>query len=376
MPGSPDTLLVASAGWPSTPAAGAVLTLPIEAASGEVGAVSSEIAVTGPSYLAFAPDRRHVYAACRFSPDDGVDRSRLGELAAICVGPEAELALVNRAPSAGHSPCHLTVDSGACHVLVADYQDGLIAVHPVDKQGAVGTSSSVAVRQGSGRDAVRQRSPHAHMVREHAPGGQILVTDLGTDEIAAYGLDHRSGELSPVIRSTRVGSGSGPRHFVIPRPDLLLVATELRGGVTTVVFDAASDSLRARDFFACTEHDDAAPSAIVLSPDARHVYVGNRGPDTIGVLCIEASGLRLIDEVPCGGQPRDLAFAGERLYVANQESDTLAVLPYDPATGGLGAPLPTRVKAIMMSCLYVSGELIPLEKRSVPESRQHTMHKV
>jgi 6-phosphogluconolactonase len=339
VPGSPDTLLVASAGWPSTSSAGAVLTLPIEATNGEVGAVSGEIAVAGPSYLAFAPDRRHVYAACRFPPDDGVNRSKLGELAAISLGPEAELGLVNRTPSAGHSPCHLTVDSGGCHVLVADYQDGLITVHPTGEQGAAGEYSSVTVRRGSGRDAVRQRSPHVHMVREHSPGGQILVTDLGTDEIAAYVLDHQSGELSPVMRSARVGPGSGPRHFAMLWPDLLLVATELRGGVTTVVLDPASGSLRARDVFACTEHDDAAPSAIVLSPDARHVYVGNRGPDTIGVLRIEATGLRLIDEVPSGGQPRDLAFAGERLYVANQESDTLAVLPYDPTTGGLGAPL-------------------------------------
>lgn len=339
MPGSPDTLLVASADWPSAAPVGAVLTLPIEAASGEVGAVSGEIAVPGPSYLAFAPDRRHVYAACRFPPDGGVDRSEPGELAAISVGPEAELALVNRIPSAGHSPCHLTVDSSGCHVLVADYQDGLITVHPIGERGTVRECSSVTVRRGFGRDAVRQRSPHVHMVREHSPGGQVLVTDLGTDEIAAYDLDHQSGELRPAMHSAPTGPGSGPRHFATPRPDLLLVATELRGGVTSVVFDPVSGSLEARDVFACSEHDDAAPSAIVLSPDARHVYVGNRGPDTIGVLRIEASGLRLIDEVPCGGQPRDLAFAGERLYVANQESGTLAVLPCDSATGDLSAPL-------------------------------------
>jgi 6-phosphogluconolactonase (cycloisomerase 2 family) len=259
-------------------------------------------------------------------------------VAAIVIGPDAHLTVTGRAPTAGHSPCHLTVDAAGCHVLVADYQDGLIDVHPVDRVGGVGDTCSVAVRGGSGPDA-RQQSPHAHMVREHAPDGRFLVADLGTDEIAAYDLDHASGQLSTVVQSTRLEPGSGPRHFVACGPDLLFVATELRAGVVTLALDPGSASFQVRAVVSSTRHDLAAPSAIVLSPDGRHLYVGNRGPDTIGVLRIEVSGLRLVDEVPCNGQPRDLTFLGDRLYVANQESGTIAVLRYDAETGGLDGPI-------------------------------------
>ncbi len=340
--GSPEILLVASAGWPTgsgTPD-GAVLALTLDA-DGHIGPVEAAVPAVGCSYLNAGPNGGRVYASCRWPQDPNavdVERTHPGEVVGIEVGPGALLTVVNRQPTAGRSPCHLSVDANGCHLLVADYQDGLIDVHPLDESGAIGETCAVVPRSGCGPDSDRQQSSHVHMVHEHTQGGWILATDLGTDEVAAYAMDHRTGSLSPVTPTARVVPGSGPRHYVALRPDMLLVATELRAGVTVVKVDPRSGGMHAGAVFSTSRNDNAAPSAIALAPDRRHLYVGNRGADTIGVLRIGDGRLMLIDEIPCAGQPRDFGFVGNHLYVANQESDTLAVLPYDARSGRLGAP--------------------------------------
>ncbi|MCU1527058.1 MAG: hypothetical protein JWP75_821, partial [Frondihabitans sp.] len=71
-------------------------------------------------------------------------------------------------------------------------------------------------------------------------------------------------------------------------------------------------------------------------------YAAVRGRDTIAVLAVAAGAddrLALVAEVPCGGRwPRHFAITGTELYVANQLSDTVSILPLDPATGIPGAP--------------------------------------
>jgi 6-phosphogluconolactonase len=56
---------------------------------------------------------------------------------------------------------------------------------------------------------------------------------------------------------------------------------------------------------------DNYPSAVLVSPDGRFVYVANRFHDSVAVLATEPS-LRLVATYPCGGEfPRDMALATE-----------------------------------------------------------------
>ncbi|HEY0032910.1 MAG TPA: beta-propeller fold lactonase family protein, partial [Devosia sp.] len=90
-------------------------------------------------------------------------------------------------------------------------------------------------------------------------------------------------------------------------------------------------------------------SAIEIAAGGKHLYVGNRGHDSIGGFAIDqATGIaRLIGTTPCGGRvPRDFAFdpTGQILVVANQESDLLSIFRYQGDTGALlpiGAPIPS-----------------------------------
>lgn len=341
VPGLPDGLVIAATGWPATAAGatpGAVLTCDLDDADGAPGEIRSIVPVVAPSFLAFGPDGRHVYAASRWpagGPDRGASRPRQGQIAAIAISADGCLEPLGSVETGGTSPCHLSVDQRGCHVLVADYAGGSVTVHPRRPDGTLGAPSDIVRRHGSGPDPVRQSGPHAHMVREVARTRRVLVSDLGTDELAVYALDHGAGTLSEQRHSTvHAAAGSGPRHFVIAASGTVLLATELRAGVEVFAPDPRSGDLERLGRFPSTGSSvPAAPSGLALSRDGRHLYVGNRGPNTIGVLRVTTAGLRLVGEVGCAGEPRDLTLAGDVLYVANQESDTLAVLRRNESTG-------------------------------------------
>jgi len=64
----------------------------------------------------------------------------------------------------------------------------------------------------------------------------------------------------------------------------------------------------------------------VVSPDGRFVYVSNRGHDTLAMFAIDSASGRLtpLGNISTGGQtPRNFNILGDRLYAANQGSDTI-----------------------------------------------------
>ena len=73
---------------------------------------------------------------------------------------------------------------------------------------------------------------------------------------------------------------------------------------------------------------DAVPShasAIVISPDGRHLYATNRGHDSIAVFAVQDGGaLAFAGAVPSGGRlPWVLDWAGEFLLVHTQNPPLL-----------------------------------------------------
>ncbi|MFD2353500.1 lactonase family protein [Nonomuraea ferruginea] len=96
---------------------------------------------------------------------------------------------------------------------------------------------------------------------------------------------------------------------------------------------------------ASTTVTDNAPSHLELAGDL--VYVANRGPDTISVL--RADDLSQVAEVPSGGAwPRHFAIDGDRMYVANQHSGSVAEFAL---AGGVPEPTGEVIEAEGASCV-------------------------
>lgn len=302
--------------------------------------------VENPMYLAMSDDGRVLYT---------VHEAGEGRVSAWQVDDDTLRPRGESRPTGGVGPCHLSIHPSGRYLLTADYGSGSISVHPIADDGSLGERTALVQHTGSGPDPERQEGPHAHMIVTDpvdAPGrGHVLVTDLGTDTVHRYALDQASGQLDEADRIT-LPPGSGPRHLVI-NGDLAYVVGELDSTVSVIDL-AAGSVVGTVSTSPDTERGESQPSAIRLGPDARFLYVANRGVDEIAVLEVDGADLRLAGATPCGGtHPRDLVLSpdGNHVFMANQFSDDITAFSIDPATGlpsGDGAVLRTPSPACIV----------------------------
>lgn len=155
-----------------------------------------------PSFLAWHPDGRHLYAVGEVA-DGRVWTYELSDTGGL---PR----VVGSTPTGGEFPCHLSVAPGGRYVVSANYGSGSLAVHPVLPDGSLGSRSDLVQHKGSGPDSDRQAGPHAHMAT-FVSGTLLLAVDLGADAVAAYRLLPESGRLEPApCYGPRCRPGSAP----------------------------------------------------------------------------------------------------------------------------------------------------------------------
>jgi len=298
------------------------------------------LAVANPSFFARSPMGGHVYA---------VDEQGDGRVTALAVS-RARLEVVNSQSSMGAGPTHLCVAPGGRHLLTANYDSGSVAVHPIAADGSLLPASDLVQHTGSGPDPDRQRGPHAHQVTPDPVGEYLHAVDLGTDSVYAYRLDPETGRLA-LHHQARLPAGSGPRHVAFhPTSRFAYVACELgnivsvcsyRDGVLTAVREVPATTV---DVPGVRNY----PAEILVSADGRHVYLSNRGADSVAVFAVAADGgLMPLTAPSCGGSwPRHIGLdpTGQYLFCANQNSGTVTSFAVDPVAGGLtpvGTPLAT-----------------------------------
>ena len=205
-----------------------------------------------------------------------------------------------------------------------------VAVHALSGDGRFLRPVGTATQTGHGPNAGRQERSHAHCARWSADGRFLFVADLGTDELVSYAVADGGLERVAVLTTP---PGTGPRHLAL-HPDgrhAYLVA-ELTSEVLSLAYDAVSGR------FAVLGKDTALPpgghagstcSAIHVTPDGRHVLVGNRGHDSLALLTLGADAVaRFAGTTPSGGRvPRDFAIdvTGGWVAVANQESHLISL---------------------------------------------------
>jgi 6-phosphogluconolactonase (cycloisomerase 2 family) len=307
----------------------------------EIGAVdpaSGRLTVTGhvggvpdASFLAFSADRQTLYATNELIPHGTVTALSIG-------GAQQSPSVLNKQPTKGAGPTHLSVHPGGRHLLTANYTDGTIAVHPLSRDGRIGEPTDLARHSGETRDA------HAHQVLTDPSGQWVVAVDLGADAVYVYGLDLAKGKLTP-HQQLKLPVGAGPRHLAFhPGGQYAYILGELRSEITVAAWDAAAGRFTLGQVIG-TLGDAApkrnAPAEIQVSPDGRFVYASNRGHDSIAMFSTQERGSRLSfgGATPTGGAwPRHFTLdpAGRWLYVANQNSNAVNWLPRDPDTGTLG----------------------------------------
>jgi 6-phosphogluconolactonase len=293
-------------------------------------------AVEHASFLTPHPDGRTVYAVSE-SVDDG-------SIVALRLDPvDGSLTEIDRAPSHGAAPCHVSVDHGGRHVHVANYVSGTVAAYSLTTDGRFDRLAARVQHEGSGPHP-RQQGPHTHSVVPDPHGHTLYVVDLGTDEIRHYASrPDPSAGLRPTGVTT-LSPGSGPRHLSFhPRHAIAFVVGELDSTLTSFDVDRTTGELHFRQRRSTLPHGyrgESTAADVHVHPNGRTVYVSNRGHDSIAAFAFDEHDhdLTFIGHAPSGGRtPRNFTIhpEGDSMLVANQDSGTIVSVDIDPSSGNL-----------------------------------------
>lgn len=329
-----------------------------DSATGALGRPELAAKAENPSFLALHPSGRFLYAVNESGRFEG---KPVGAVIAFALDPAAgTLTELNRQPTGGAAPCHLAVHPSGRMLMVANYTDGNVASFPIDEAGRLGPLVCRIQHTGSGPNAQRQKSAHAHGVTYDATGRFAIVPDLGTDRLMVYRPDPATAGLEPADPpSAAAAPGAGPRHFAF-RPDgrFGYAINELASTVTAYAWDAVAGRLTAGASWStlpegCTNRNTTAE--ILVHPSGRFVYGSNRGHDSIAVFAADAAKgtLSLLQHRSTGGKaPRNFTLdpSGRFLLAANQDSGNIVVFRLDtdtgllsPSVGEIAVPMPVCV---------------------------------
>lgn len=312
--------------------------------TGKLGSFNLAVAGDNPSFLAAAPDHRHLYATSEVAMTDG---KRVGGVYAFTINPDSGgLTLLNRASSGGPGPTHIAIDPSGKVIAVANYDNGSLSTLPILPDGRAGEPTITIQHKGKSVDPKRQDHAYAHSVNFSPDGRFLFNDDLGLDQLFIYSMIPGRATLGvpddPAPLSIK--PGSGPRHFALhPDGRHAYIITEMGSTIVVLDFNAAKGT------FAETQTVSTLPAGftgtntggeIALHPTGRFLYASNRGQDSVALFRVDAASghLTLVETVSTQGKtPRHFALdpSGRWLIAANQDSDSLVAFRIDAATGRL-----------------------------------------
>jgi 6-phosphogluconolactonase len=299
--------------------------------------------VVEPSFLAIDKSKKYLYAVNETVEYEG---AKSGAVSAFAINQTTgDLKFLNKQPSLGGAPCHVSTSANGKFVLVANYVGGNIAVFPVQKDGKLGASIDLEQHSGSGVNLERQEAAHAHSINLDKNNRYAIACDLGIDKIMVYQFDEQTGKLKsnkqPFFQSK---AGAGPRHFAFhPNGKTAFVVNELDSTITVFSYDDSQGTLKEVQTVPTLPADFSGANTcadIHVAPNGKFLYGSNRGHDSIVSYRInEKTGeLELIEHTMTGGKtPRNFAIdpTGKLLLAANQNSDSIVVFRIDEKSGKL-----------------------------------------
>ncbi len=303
----------------------------------ELAAVTAD-----PSFLAVAPSRRFLYT---INETDHFNGQPTGGVSAFSIDrATGKLTLLNQVSSLAPGPAYITLDQTARYVLVANYDEGSVAVYRILPDGKIGDSTAFLRHMGSSVDPERQQGPHAHSIALSPDNRFAIVADLGLDELLVYPFDASNGTLG-APRVIKTDPGVGPRHLTLADSGrFVYVINEMRSSLTVYSYHASGGdmaSVQNISTLPSSFHGKNTAAEVVLHPSGNFLYASNRGDDnSIAVFAVDhAKGtLTLVEFVPTGGRtPRNFAIdpSGQWLVAANQDSNNIVTFRINTKSGRL-----------------------------------------
>lgn len=310
--------------------------------TGQLTLLESYTDLPNASYLALNTERTVLYAV---SETNTYLEHFGGSAAAYAVEQgTGRLTKLNQQPTGGESPCYISVDQSSRAVFAANYSSGSVTAYKVLEDGGLSEPTQLEKHEGAlGPRKDRQERPHAHSIVVAPDNRYAISADLGLDRLVVYRVDAENGTLQPHGEAA-IKPGAGPRHVVFSADGRCAYAVgELDSTVTVLSYDAGAGVLTALQSVSTLPEGFSGENTcadIHLSGDGRHVYVSNRGHDSIAVYAVDGpSGTLSVTgwQATLGRTPRNFALSpqGDYVLAANQDSNSITVFRVDAETGML-----------------------------------------
>ncbi len=299
-----------------------------------------------PSFLAFTPDKKFVYAVNEFA----------SAVAAFAVDPKTGgLAFIHRIASEGSVPAYVSLDRRGKFVLVANYEGGTVAVFPIQGDGSLGRPTDV-----------RTTGVNPHSIVTDPSNRFVFVANKGSDKISQFSFDGTRGTLTPnTPPDVATPKGAEPRHIAFhPARPFVYVIEEAGDHVETYSLDASRGALSSVASISTLPDDvDGAKNTgadLHFSPTGKFLYGSNRGHDSIVIYAVAEDGRPTLlgHQSTEGKTPRNFGIdpTGTYLFAANQDSGTLVTFAIDPERGTLA---PVRTTKLATSPYWVGIITLP-----------------
>jgi 6-phosphogluconolactonase len=289
-----------------------------------------------PAFLALDRKRHLLFCANEISA---------GAVSAFAIDTvTGKLTFLNQQSSMGSRPAHLALDQSGRNILVANYNDGTIAVLPVAADGRLGEATCVVQDTGSSINPARQAGPHAHCVTMSSDNRFAFVCDLGIDKVMIFKFDAEHGKLLPNDPPfVAIKPGSGPRHLMFaPEGKLAYLISEMASTITALAYDAKAGTFKELQTISCLPSSFKGVNTaaeIGIAPSGKYLFASNRGDDnsvTEFAIDSEKGTLTWMGEHGANGKtPRYIGIvpSGKQLLVCNQDSDSVLMCGIDAGTG-------------------------------------------
>ncbi|MBI4902400.1 MAG: lactonase family protein [Acidobacteria bacterium] len=321
------------------------------------GTVRSE---RNPSFLATDPSRRFLYAVNDVSDFEG--RPSGGVSAFAIDSDTGALTLLNRQPSMGANPRHLSVDPTGRFVLVANYSGGTIAVLPLQSDGSLGEATDVVRLQGTpGPKKAVQDGPHPAQVTTDPSGAFVIVNDVGLDRTSVFRLND-NGTLT-LASELAAEPGSGPARLSYhPLGRWVYRINSLDNTMSALEWLPATAEFRNIEALSTVPESFNGENSlrnVAVAPFGKYVYGSNDGDESIALFNMDFNTgelTRLDIASSLGGSPGNFSIdpQGNFLFSPNARSNSVAVLKLDRNTGLLAGSGVNLDVAAPSAVLFVS----------------------
>jgi 6-phosphogluconolactonase len=274
--------------------------------------------------MALSPDKHFLYAALRSEPFSVITftiDSRSGALTRAGTAPLPD------------SMANIMTDRTGRWLFAASYGGHKISVSPIGADGVARPAISVLP---TGKNA------HAAII--DAANRNLLVTNLGSDQVLQFAFDAANGKLTPNTPAAFVTrTGGGPRHLVFhPDGKHAYLLYELDASLDLLAYDGQQGTLKlVKTWSTLPSGFTGKPWAadLHLTPDGKFLYTSERNSNTIAMWKVDAANgeVSLIGHQPTEKQPRGFQVdpSGEWLLAVGQLSNGLTAYRIDGTTGKL-----------------------------------------